>query len=216
MMAPDDSALMTLVRAIVGDDAATVSRLLASSPDLATARLQEGAARQTASQYYLEAIGHYLYAGDTALHVAAAAYLPPMVRMLLAAGAVIGASNRRGAQPLHHAADGRPGSRRWNPGAQAETIACLIEAGADPNARDRNGATPLHRAVRCRCAAAATALLAGGADPQSRKGSGSTALELAIRTTGRGGSGSPQARAQQQEILRALQEYDGLHTQTGV
>jgi hypothetical protein len=51
------------------------------------------------------------------------------------------------------------------------------------------------------------ALLAGGADPQLTNRRGSTPLMLATRSTGRGGSGSPEARAQQEEIVRLL-EHD--------
>jgi hypothetical protein len=206
-MAADDTELMTLVRAIVTNDEATMLRLLASSPALAGAGAREGATRQTARPYFLEEIGHYLYTGDTALHVAAAAYRPHIVQELLTTGATTAASNRRGAQPLHYAADGVPGGRRWNPVAQAETIACLIAAGADPNARDKNGATPLHRAVRCRCSAAVEALLDGGADPLRVNNNGTTAVQLATRTTGRGGVGSPAARAQQEEILHAFRPF---------
>ena len=58
--------------------------------------------------------------------------------------------------------------------------------------------------MRCRCAAAVRTLLAAGADPRRKNGNGSTARDLATRTTGRGGSGTPAARAQQDEILRLL------------
>jgi hypothetical protein len=68
-----------------------------------------------------------------------------------------------------------------------------------------DGATPLHRAVRTRCASAVRALLDHGADPTIRNKNGSTAMQLALRTTGRGGSGSPEAKIQQQEILLLLQ-----------
>jgi ankyrin repeat protein len=142
------------------------------------------------------------------MHVAAAAHRPSFIRLLLAAGADVDARNRRGAQPLHYAADGNPGSRSWNPDAQAETITCLIEAGADPNSSDRNGATPLHRAVRTRCAAAVTALLEGGADPERRNNHGSTPVQLATRNTGRGGTGTMEARAQQQNIVDQLRTRD--------
>jgi ankyrin repeat protein len=90
---------------------------------------------------------------------------------------------------------------------QAATIAILIEAGADPNSLDKSGVAPLHRAVRTRCAAAIEALLEGGADACARNKSGSTPLLLASQNTGRGGSGSPEARAQQEEILRLLQAH---------
>jgi hypothetical protein len=195
---------MGLVRAIVAGNAAAVSRLLAAAPALARACFEEGATRATAKAYYLEAIAHYLYAGDTALHVAAAAYQIEIARALIAERADIEARNRRGAAPLHYATDGVPGSPRWNPRAQAATIACLIEAGADPNAADLGGTTPLHRAVRNRCAAAVAALLDGGADARRKNKRGSTPMRLAARNTGRGGSGAPEAKAQQAEIVRLL------------
>jgi len=202
--AGDDEELMTLVRAIVADDAAKASQLLAASPVLAGIGAEKGATRQSATDHYLVEIEHYLYAGDTALHVAGAAHRPEMVRLLVSMGAEVDARNRRGATPLHYAADGSPGSPIWNPDAQAETIDCLIQAGADPNARDKSGVAPLHRAVRTRCAAAVTALLDGGADTGRTNKSGSTPLQLATRATGRGGSGSPESKAQQAEIVDQL------------
>jgi hypothetical protein len=200
-----DAALMTLASAIAAaDDAA--ARLLATDPALAKARFEHGATRAGASPYYIHAIGHYVYGGDTALHVAAAAYRHDIARQLIALGADVRARNRRGAQPLHYAADGKPGSRAWNPDAQAATIACLIAAGADPNAIDKSGVAPLHRAVRTRCAAAVKALLEGGADPRRPNKNGTTPLRLAMHNTGRGGSGSPEAKAQRDRIVELLQE----------
>lgn len=114
---------------------------------------------------------------------------------------------RRGAEPLHYAVDGVPGSRSWDPAAQAATVASLIDAGADPNTVDQSSVTPLHRAVRTRCAAAVRALLDGGADARRRNKSGSTPMRLATRNTGRGGSGSPESKAQQQEIIRLLEQH---------
>jgi hypothetical protein len=64
--------------------------------------------------------------------------------------------------------------------------------------------TPLHRAVRTRCAAAVKALMDGGADVRARNKNGSRPGDLATRNTGRGGSGSAEAKAQQREILRLL------------
>src|SRR6185369_9883482 len=97
-----------------------------------------------------------------------------------------------------------PNSIAWNPSAQAATIVCIVQAGADPNAIDKSGVTALHRAVRTRCAAAVRALLECGADPTRKNKSGSTPMLLATQNTGRGGTGSPEAKSQQQEILRLL------------
>jgi hypothetical protein len=196
---------MSLARAIARGNRAHVSGLLAAAPGLASARFEVGATRQAATEYYLAEVAHYVYSGDSALHFAAAAYEADLARELVNAGANVAAANRRGAQPLHYAVDGNPGSARWNPAAQQETVECLVELGADPNAVDKNGTMPLHRAVRNRCAAAVKALLDLGADPHATNRSGSTAWQLARSTTGRGGSGSAAARAQQQEILGLLQ-----------
>jgi hypothetical protein len=200
-MPASDARLWALARAIVAGDAHAVSRLLAESPVLAREPFTDGATRAAAKANFIAEIRHYVYAGDTALHVAAAAHRPALARALLAQGADVRARNRRGAEPLHYAADGWPG---WRPSEQAGTIRALIEAGADPNATDKGGVAPLHRAVRNRCAAAVEAFLDGGADPRLPNGSGSTPLQLARLTTGRGGSGSPEAKEQQAQILRML------------
>ncbi len=201
-----DRELMALVHAIASGASEEVTRLLAESPALARVRFEVGATRQEEKPHYLEEIGRYIYAGDTALHVAAAAYRTDLVHELLTGGADVRARNRRGAEPLHAAAAGVPGSAFWNPSAQAATVAGLIAAGADPNASNRSGVAPLHVAVRTRCAAAVGALLAGGADAHRKNGSGSTPMFLATRNTGRGGSGSAEAKAQQAEIVYLLQQ----------
>jgi ankyrin repeat protein len=174
---------------------------------LATARVVGGATRQGPKRFYLDAIGHYLYADETPVHVAAAGYQAAIARELIQMGADVRARNRLGAEPLHYAVIGMPGSRAWNPAAQAATVAYLIETGADPNAIDKHAVTPLHRAVRTRCAAAVQTLLEHGADASCNNKNGSTPIDLASRTTGRGGSGSPEAKTQQIEIMRLLQQH---------
>ncbi len=206
-MAAGDATLHSLIRAIAANDTTTVSSILSASPDLAGAKVERGATRQASTDNYLVAIGHYMYGGDTALHIAAAAYRHEIVRSLVDLGADVSARNRRGAQPLHYAADGIPGSNDWNPRAQGDTVTVLIQAGADPNATDKSGVTPLLRAVRTRCSAAVRSLLEGGADVNRANKSGSTPLQLAKWTTGRGGSGTPEAKAQQEEIVYLLHEY---------
>jgi hypothetical protein len=205
----DDATLMGFARAIAQGDQAHVLGLLAGAPELALAHFVRGATRNGAENCFLDEVRHIIYSGDTALHVAAAAYEAGVARALVNAAASVAAANRRGAQPLHYAVDGTPGSARWNPEAQRDTVLCLCELGADPNAVDKNGTAPLHRAVRNRCAAAVEALLGAGADPQATNRSGSTPMQLARWTTGRSASGSAEARAQQQEILGLLQAAGG-------
>ena len=199
-----DATVTSLARAIVQGDQARVLGLLARAPELALAYIAGGATKPTAQEHFLDELRHVVYAGDTALHLAAACYETDIARALSDAGASVAAANRRGAQPLHYAVDGGPGNARWNPPAQRRIVLCLLQLGADPNAFDKNGTTPLHRAVRNRCAAAVEALLDGGADPHATNRSGSTAVQLAHWATGRGGTGSTEARAQQQDILRLL------------
>jgi ankyrin repeat protein len=199
----DDRGLFEVMRAVAAGDGASATGSLRSSPDLATATLSP-AINRSAADYFLEDCGLQLYSGDTLLHVAAAAYDTGCCELFVDAGADVRARNRRGAEPLHAATNGNPQSTRWNPRAQAEVIGYLIGAGADPDALAAGGVTPLHRAVRNRCAAAVSALLDAGADPSRRNDNGSSALDLAGRATGRGGSGSAPAKAQQAEIVRLL------------
>ena len=196
-----------LVQAIVSGEVVVARKMVRALPHLAKARAAYGATRQTAAEHFYKEILHYMYEGDTALHMAAAAYQEQMASELIARGGDVRAKNRRGAEPIHYAADGVPGGPAWNPDAQAATIACLIAAGADPNVNDKSGVAPLHRAVRSRCAAAVKVLLESGADVDAANGRGSTPLLLAMQNTGRGGTGSVRAKAQQAEILRLLKEH---------
>jgi hypothetical protein len=199
-----ESALQTLFRIIASRDRATTLRVLAESPLLARQAVTVGATREAPSAYFFEEITHHAYAGDTPLHMAAAAYESGIAAELVSRGADVSARNRRGAEPLHYAADGVPGATAWDPDAQYAMVEFLIAAGADPNAEDKSGVAPLHRAVRTRCGAAVRALLANGADVRRRNKSGSTPLHLAIQDTGKGGSGSAASRAEQKEIIRLL------------
>ena len=201
---PDiDSTFLDFIRLVIGGNLADISRKLAATPALATTAADIGAQRQDAADYFFREIAHYLYAGDTALHMAAAAFRRPVAERLVAHGADHRARNRRGAQPLHYAAD----ANHWEPTAQAETIAYLLAVGADPNVPDKSGVAPLHRAVRTRSSPAVRALLEGGANPKAPNKAGSTPLHLAVQTTGRGGSGSQHARRQQAEIIKLLLDH---------
>jgi hypothetical protein len=210
-----DQELGVLFRAIADGDAAHVERLIGALPRLASEPIRTGASRAEVAPFYLERIGHYIYAGDTGLHLAAAAYQAGIAQGLLTRGASVNAKNRRGAEPLHYACDGSPGSKRWKPTAQTATIECLLKAGANPNATDHSGVSPLHRAVRTRCAAAVCVLLEHGAKARQVNARGSTPLHLAVQTTGRGGSGSAEAREQQAEIVRLLMAHGARATDRG-
>ncbi len=190
--------LTRLLLAIADLDHNAAAVLLSETPSLATARV----ARR--EEFFLAERLVQVYEGDTALHAAGFSYDCEMARGLITRGVDIRARNRRGAEPLHAAVIGVPGSASWNPTRQRDVILYLIEAGADPNAVAAGGVTPLHRAVRNRCSAAVGALLRAGADPRLRNDRGSTASELAYWTTGRGGTGSPAARAEQRIITELL------------
>src|SRR6266849_4316456 len=116
----ENAGVVSLIRAIIHDDVPEVARLLGMLPLLAREGLAVGASRQGTTIFSLEEFPHYLYAGDTPLHAAAAGYRIEFARELIKQGADIGARNRRGTEPLHYAADGSPTARTWNPQAQAE------------------------------------------------------------------------------------------------
>ena len=195
----ETSSFLEFVRLVVDGDVDEVSRRLGVDPALATMASPRGATRQEATEFFFTKISHYIYAGDTALHMAAA-FSRPMTELLVSHGADCRARNRRGAEPIHYASDGN----RPEPEAQAEVIEYLVLIGANPDAMDKSGVAPLHRAVRTRSLAAVRALLDGGAKVRQPNKSGSTPLHLAVQTTGASGSGSDEARRQQAEIIKLL------------
>ena len=107
---PDDGALLALFGAIASGDHRGVTRRLDEAPDLATWSIRIGATRQDPQPYFLPSIRHYVYAGDTALHRRSCRASSGALRARLAQGADVQARNRRGAEPLHYAADGSPGA----------------------------------------------------------------------------------------------------------
>ena len=189
--------LQRLFAAIIDDDLGKAKQLLKEEPALTN--------EPTQTPRLERSLPHWIYAKDTALHVAAAGHRVEIARLLLDAGADPSAAlNHRRSQPLHYAADGYVISDLWNEKKQVAMIRILLKAGAHVNAQDKNGATPLHRSVRTRCAAAVKCLLDSGADPKIRNKPGSTAFHLAVQNTGRGGSGAEIAKAAQREIIQAF------------
>lgn len=187
-----------LVTAILEDNASAVKALLKAQPALATSVFK-------APKLHDSAIFHWIYAGDSILHLAAAGYRVEIVRLLLKAGADPNAAqNHRHSSPLHYAADGFVTGPAWDAKKQTATLRHLLAHGADLHLPDKNGATPLHRAVRTRSAAAVKLLLKEGADPTRKNKPGSTAFHLAVQNTGRGGSGEPAAIAAQREIIETF------------
>ena len=199
-----DESLGALFVAIASRDHIQVAQMLDQTPELATCPLRVGASREDPRRYFFIPIRHYVYAGDTALHVAAAAHDRGVAELLIVRGAAVRARNRRGAEPLHYAADGGPST---DSNAQRELISLLIDAGADPNALDKSGVSPLHRAVRDRCSGGVSALIDKGADPLLKNKSGSTPLHLAVQNTGKSHSGSDAAREGQHQIIVFLLEH---------
>jgi ankyrin repeat protein len=198
-MVESTTKFATLLLSIANLDHAAALRILDAVPSLATATMEKR------DEFFLAERLAQVYEGDTALHAAGFSYDSEMARELIARGADVRARNRRQAEPLHAAVIGVPGSPSWNPIRQREVVLYLLEAGADPNAIAAGGVTPLHRAVRNRCSAAVEALLHAGADPHIQNDGGSTASDLANWTTGRGGSGSAEAKSEQR-IIRTLLE----------
>ena len=191
--------LPSLLTAIAKRDHEAAIDLLDTTPALATAGLAQS------DEFFLAARRAQVYEGDTALHAAAFTYDAEMARDVITRGADIRAHNRRGAEPLHAAMLGSPGSTTWIRYASTRSFSFSSEAGADPDATAAGGVTPLHRAVRNRCSAAVEALLSAGADPRLQNDNGSTAFDLAHWTTGRGGSGSAAAKAEQRIICELLE-----------
>src|SRR5262245_41483710 len=102
-MPMSDSDFFAFVRLVVTGDVKGVTRRLAAEPSLASLSSKVGATREHATEFFFTEIAHYFYAGDTALHMAAAAYQVRVVKLLVAHGADCRAKNRRGAEPLHYA-----------------------------------------------------------------------------------------------------------------
>jgi ankyrin repeat protein len=190
--------LVDLLAAIVADEAKAV-RLVRATPAIAQARVRD--------EYLVEEVPHQLYAGDSALHLAAAALRSLAVETLIEAGADANAENRRGATALHYACDARPrAGGTWHPSRQRSVIELLLDGGANIEHKDKSGTVPLHRAVRARSPEAVRCLLEHGARVDATHGPRrTTALHIATHSTG--ASGTKGTRAEQQRIVELLLDY---------
>jgi ankyrin repeat protein len=194
-MPTESTALDELLDAIVFDEVATV-RLVRKTPALARTLVVR--------ERLVKEIPHQLYAGDTALHVAAAAVRPLAVAALIDAGANANAANRRGAIALHYACDSRPRSEHaCDASSQRRVIELLLDAGSDIEHTDKSGTAPLHRAVRARSVEAVRCLLERGARADATHGrQRTTPLHIVSHSTG--SSGTKGTRAEQLAIVELL------------
>jgi hypothetical protein len=78
-----DGALLALFDAIATNDRTRARRTLDSSPNLASLPIHVAASRANADTFFISAIRHCVYAGDTALHIAAASYQRELVEFLV-------------------------------------------------------------------------------------------------------------------------------------
>src|SRR5260370_5293860 len=116
---------------ILDDNLPRARKLLKADPRLAICRIDQ-------ARLYESKILHWIYVGDTALHLAAAGHRVELVRLLLDAGADPNStSNHRQSGPLHYAADGRISGPCWNTKSQVKTIQCLLAAGDQHNEHDK-------------------------------------------------------------------------------
>src|SRR5580658_2059237 len=106
-MVESTPTLATLLLSIAHLDHAPARGILDAAPSLTTATM----ARR--DEFFLTERMAQVYEGDTALHAAGFSYDSEMARDLITRGADIRARDRRGAEPLHSAVIGVPGSATW-------------------------------------------------------------------------------------------------------
>jgi Ankyrin repeats (many copies) len=86
-------------------DVQVMEHMLDTSPALVVARIKR------AEECFLDDCGAQVYEGDTLLQAASFTHNAALARRLVESGADVHARNRRGAEPLHAATSGGPGSK---------------------------------------------------------------------------------------------------------
>ena len=172
---------------------ADVRRLLRTVPDVVRARFEQ--------DYLVEAIPHWLYVGDTGLHLAAAALNAPAVELFLKAGADPKSQNRRGRHRCTMPAIPDPCRPEFGTQAAKQTSSTSCY-GTRQIWSMLIVVESLHFTEQCAREARrqfkAFSKLERGSMSDSGKG-GSTALHLAVQSTGAGGTAG--AVAEQLEII---------------
>lgn len=174
----NDPAADALAAALAHGDPARIRRRLTGAPDPDHGNHRPAPLLEAIDAGDIAAALARLEAGDapnqpdrdgrTAMHAAAFAADPALLRAVLAHGGDPNVRNpKTGGAPLNAAILGlRPGH-----------VAALLAAGADPNLADRNHDAPLHAAARVNAGAIILQLLHAGADPNARNASGANFQE---------------------------------------
>ena len=190
------NTLLNLAKAIDGNYASGIAKCI---------QLVNGTERFDSDILFQNYLQHWMYKYDSALHVVAAGHNAEGVQSLLKLGlSVNDKKNRRMATPLHYAADAVVDAQTYSEERQRDTLVQLLKGEADIDAADKNGATPIMRAVRCRAIVAVDILMRYGADLTIKNNKGSNLMKLAMVGSGRGGSGSVIAKANQAKIILLL------------
>lgn len=153
-----------------------------------------------------------LHIGTTPLLRAAKAMDVPMIRLLLAHGALVDLPTARGITPLMAAAG--LGSTAIDTRGyydtddvqqrSIESVQLLLAAGANVNRKDANGQTALHGAARWGWTEVVPFLAANKADVAARDAQGLTPLDIALGKSPASGRGGGSARPQAAAVLERL------------
>jgi ankyrin repeat protein len=156
--------------------------------------------------YYDSPISHWMYTGDTAMHLLCAAKQIEGINQLIDNGCGINTNNnRRKSTPLHYACEYIFEQDVYDQEQQEKLILKLIELGANINAEDKNGNTPLMTAIRSRALKAVQVL--NTLNPILKTEHLDKIERMLNSNTGRGGVSCEQAKANLIEIKKLMVPY---------